>query len=346
MPISFLLTNKFHALKEHKHFEIIFLISMLILKACDLPSIIFNNDYAREYHIFKSMEIEKFNKNWLKLVYSICDILVYFKLKNKEYILLSLLIPATISSLENLILIYDIEDLHPVLSIIDPIYFYILPGKVNSLSLFSTMELVTSNNNGILNELNTTHPSIPSYNTDTGSIPANTQIFILFTKLPIYSRLPDSLKEFSLILFSALYFLYNFTYQHLKHYFHFIYEIGYSTSHLPSLSGFWYLFMCMIEQYTFFSYSMHLVNAKLLISKEKRLLPIFKNNSNLISYLPFILKSEFSSLFCIAALVFEYLFMIFKKWEVANTNFLCWFTFIFIGLYIYELKQKRICNRK
>ena len=120
-----------------------------------------------------------------------------------------------------------------------------------------------------------------------------------------------------------------------------MYIIGYSTSHLPSLSGFWYLSMSMIEQYSHFSYSMILINSIFLISKEKRLLPVLKNNSNLTSYLPYILGSEYSSIFCLIALIFEYLFMIFKKWEISNTNFIYWTTLVFVILYVYDIKIRR-----
>lgn len=117
-----------------------------------------------------------------------------------------------------------------------------------------------------------------------------------------------------------------------------VYKNGYDMAHLPSLSGFWYLMMCMVEQYSKFSYTLILIYGNYLIKKNTRLFPIFKGSSTFNSYLPVILNSRMIDLYCIFGMVFEYVYMEFKRTMVTNTNFIFWSTLIFVILYVLDLK--------
>jgi hypothetical protein len=347
-------SENFVLLKKHKYYEALFLILISILKICDFPSIVFNSDNSKEYFIFRSLGIEKLNINLLRIIYCSCDLLVYLKLRNKNYLLLTLLVPASISSFENFILICKIKILYPLLCFIDPLYFFILIEKGDSIPLIilinefakrndskkSKIEYSTVSDRKLFeNEFakrNDSKKSKIEYSTV-----SDRKLFdLLFTEFSSNSFTLNNLKYLYLslyVLFKPFYLAILFSFKEL---FSTSYNIGYATSHLPSLSGFWYQSMCMIEQYSFFNYSMHLVNSSFLISKEERLFPLLKNNSNLVSYLPYILNSQFYSLFCTIAIVFEYLYMIFRKWEIVNTNFLYWTTLVFVLLYIFDLKQR------
>lgn len=320
--------ENFELLKKHKYYEALFLILISILKICDFSSIVFNSDNSKEYFIFRSLGIEKLNINLLRIIYYSCDLLVYLKLRNKNYLLLTLLVPASISSFENFILICKMKILYPLLCFIDPLYFFILPEKGDSITLIILINEFAKRNDSKKSKI--------EYSTV-----SDRKLFdLLFTEFSSNSPTLNNLKYLYLslyVLFKPFYLAILFSFKEL---FSTSYNIGYTTSHLPSLSGFWYQSMCMIEQYSFFNYSMHLVNSSFLISKEERLFPLLKNNSNLVSYLPYILKSQFYSLFCTIAMVFEYLYMIFRKWEIVNTNFLYWTTLVFVLLYIFDLKQR------
>lgn len=125
-----------------------------------------------------------------------------------------------------------------------------------------------------------------------------------------------------------------------------IYSNGLGYCHLPSLSGFWYLFMCMVEQYSSLSYTLNLIYGKFLSAKDPRLIPVYKNGSSFVSYLPFILKSRVLNLYVTIALIFEYLYMHFKTNEILNTNFLYWTSLLFVGLYILDLKFGSLSGAK
>jgi hypothetical protein len=235
-----------------------------IVKAFDIPSIVFKTDYPREYLFFRTFNIPFVNLLYLKLIYSLADILIFYKLKYQlKYLVISLIFPSNLSSLENLILIYNFEPCYFLLALLDPLYLLILPNK---MKIFSDLFLI-------------------------------------------------NFYEISLL------------------------TIGYGSCHNPSLSTFWYPSMCMIEQYSSLSYSIHLINSKYLISKEKRLFPLLKSNSNLMSFLPFILNSKLSSLYCIVNSVFEYMFLLLKQYEIVNSNFLYWITLIFTIIYVIDIKM-------
>lgn len=113
---------------------------------------------------------------------------------------------------------------------------------------------------------------------------------------------------------------------------------GYKNNHIPGLNGFWYFHTCMIQQYSKLSYSLILILANFFLRRESRLLPIFRNHSSFISFLPYIYNSKLISIYTALGLSFEYLFMLFRTVEIVNTNFLYWFTLFFCILYLYDIR--------
>jgi len=113
---------------------------------------------------------------------------------------------------------------------------------------------------------------------------------------------------------------------------------GYKNNHIPGLNGFWYFHTCMIQQYSKLSYSLILILANFFLRREPRLLPIFRNHSSFISFLPHICNSKLISVYAALGLSFEYLFMLFRTVEIVNTNFLYWFTLFFCILYLYDIR--------
>jgi len=117
-----------------------------------------------------------------------------------------------------------------------------------------------------------------------------------------------------------------------------LYHNGFDYNHLPGLNGFWYPFVCVVEQYSKLSYTLNLVYAKYLLGKEPRLFPVYRNEASFMSYLPAILRSPHLNLYVVVGLGFEYLYMCFKRNETVNTNFLYWTTLVFVGMYLYDLR--------
>lgn len=117
-----------------------------------------------------------------------------------------------------------------------------------------------------------------------------------------------------------------------------IYENGFRFCHYPGLNGFWYLFVCVVEQYSQLSYTMCLIYSNFLLGKDPRLFPVCKSRSTFVSYLPHIMRSSYLNVYFALALLFEYLYMNFKKNETVNTNFLHWATMLFLCLYVWDLK--------
>lgn len=116
------------------------------------------------------------------------------------------------------------------------------------------------------------------------------------------------------------------------------YLIGYGNNHIPGLNGFWYLHMCMIEQYSKLCYTLVLVFAGFLLKREARLLPLFLNGSSFINFLPYLTQSRFINIFLCLAYIFEYLFMLFRTADIINTNFLFWASHVFCLFYLADLK--------
>ncbi|KAM0681503.1 hypothetical protein GINT2_000015 [Glugoides intestinalis] len=119
----------------------------------------------------------------------------------------------------------------------------------------------------------------------------------------------------------------------------FSFENGYITCHIPSLSGFWFLSMCMVEQYSRLSYSLILLYGSFLCYNKRQLTPIFKNGSTFISYLPYLMKSSYLGVYVSFAFLFEYLYMNFKQTEIININFIYWASLLFVGLYIWDIES-------
>lgn len=114
---------------------------------------------------------------------------------------------------------------------------------------------------------------------------------------------------------------------------------GYRNNHIPGLNGLWYLHACAFEQYSRLYYTLVLVLACFFVRKDRRLLPVFTNGSTFTTYLPYIGKSRYLGLYYVLGLVFEYLFMLFRTFDIINTNFLYWISFLFIMLYVFDIKH-------
>lgn len=121
---------------------------------------------------------------------------------------------------------------------------------------------------------------------------------------------------------------------------------GYITCHIPSLNGFWFLSMCMVEQYSRLCYSLLLLYGSFLCHNKPQLLPIFKNGSTFISYLPYLLKSDYLGIYVSFAFLFDYLYMNFKQTEIVNINFIFWTSLLFIGFYIWDLKSGSLLSSR
>ncbi|ELA42313.1 uncharacterized protein VICG_00713 [Vittaforma corneae ATCC 50505] len=249
----------------------------------DIPSKIFIKDHSKEILLLRDFKINEFNTCLFNILCSLADLLFSLKVRSFDYFLLSSLFPNDLSSLENFIIHFKIQELYPFLCFYEPFYLLKLPSKFSNLfhlNILLGTNLIRGRSVSLLNSLST------------------------------------------------------------------VYLNGLNYCHFPSLSGFWYLLMCMVEQYSGLSYTLNLIYGNFLSDKDPRLIPVYKNGSSFISYLPFILKSKFLNLYFAIALVFEYLYMNFKCSEIVNTNFLYWTSLLFVSLYIWDLKFGSLSNAK
>lgn len=236
-------------------------------------------DRSRTFNIMRSIGIFDFNEPIHNLICTVSDLAISLNKNTPNYFMYSSLFPNSISSVENVIIYFQLTDFYPLICYYEPLYFLVLPNMINNLL----------------------------------------QIHLLCKIIINHSNVIQSISL--------------------------MYKNGYDTSHLPSLSGFWYLMMCMVEQYSSFSYTLILIYSNYLIKKRHGLLPIFKGSSTFTSYLPMISNSKMIDLYCIFGLIFEYTYNGFKSTMVFNTNFIYWSTLLFIILYILDLKLGR-CNIK
>lgn len=245
-------------------FKYIFLFGLRII---DIPDLFIKEDRSAFLLKLRDLGIYNYDRYLLNFVAALSDILVSLNIASFDYFLTNSLFPNNLASIENLILHFQIQELYPLLCYYEPLYYLLLPGKINNL-------------------------------------------------LAILSLTNES----------------SFTEFLLK-----IYKNGYRFSHMPSLSAFWYLSMCMVEQYSSLSYTLILIYGKYLANFDIRLIPMFRNGSGFTSYLPHVINSAYLGVYAFNALIFTYLYSNFNKVEIVNTNFLHWATLFFLGFYIWDL---------
>lgn len=119
-------------------------------------------------------------------------------------------------------------------------------------------------------------------------------------------------------------------------------------NYLPSLSGFWYHNMAMVNQYYSLTTQLLQLWSYFFTSIDLRLIFIFKSQSNFRNYLLVVWNSKFLHEYTVLNISFIYLSYLFYNYEIVNTNFLYWNSLIFILIYIFDIKKnyRRFSNKK